>query len=128
MLDSPVAPPTPSSTPAERPSTVEEGRLSEPSFEFCRVTLWRGYRKSRFYAVLDDERDEPAVAESELFRFRGNGALERTDAIEVAHRTLIERLLSERWELDGEAAPWYAVRLRRSLSDEVDAEAPNRSS
>jgi hypothetical protein len=126
MLDSPVAPPTRASA-AEPPSTVEEGRLSEPSFEFCRVTLWRGYRKSRFYAVLDDERDELAVAESELFRFRGNGALERTEAIEAVHRTLIERLLSERWELDGEAVPWYAIRLRRRVSGEAAAEAPSRS-
>jgi hypothetical protein len=121
-----VAPsPPPAAAPAPPPEPVEERK---PSVEFCRVTLWRGYRKSRFYAVLAAAQQEVAVAESELFRFRGNGELERTEATEVAHRMMVESLLTERWEIDGEADPWYATRLRRAVSGEAEAPSPSPSS
>ncbi|MDQ2982239.1 MAG: hypothetical protein M3R26_07960, partial [Actinomycetota bacterium] len=60
-----------------------------------------------------------------LFRFRGNGAPERTEATELAHRALIERLRADRWELDGAADPWYANRcFRRKLSADPEPASP----
>jgi hypothetical protein len=108
------------------PSAPEESESPEPVHEVCYVTLWRGYAKACFYALLDTDgaQEELAVAESPLFRFRGNGALEKTEAIEAAHRMVVESLLAAGWEQDGPANPWYADRFRRVVTAGSESASP----
>lgn len=102
----------------EQPAEPPPPREPEILDEYCEIDVWRGYAKSRFYARLDvpDEDEEFAIAESPLFRFRGNGAPERRDQIDAAHRALIESLLRAGWEPMDSAGPWYSTRFRRALS------------
>jgi hypothetical protein len=105
----------------------EEAVLREeavlPTEEFCQISVWRGYAKSRFYARLEipAEDDDFAVAESPTFRMRGNGTPDRTEAAAAAHGALLNMLREEGWEVQGEAHPWYAARLRRAVSDSTEA-------
>ncbi len=106
---------------------VEAEQIEEPTEEFCQISIWRGYAKSRFFARLeigDNRYHEVAVAESPTFRPKGNGTPERTAAAEAAHAALLGFLLAEGWEVEGKADPWYADRLRRSVADRESASAP----
>jgi hypothetical protein len=122
VTDTPVAPappPAPAAAPvaSAEAAPVEPDVVPEPTEEICDIFVWRGYAKARFYARLDlDETDEFAVAESPVFRFRGNGMPDPTDAAKAAHRTLVEKLVAKGWEPEETSSgPWYAARFRRPL-------------
>jgi hypothetical protein len=90
-----------------------------PTEEFCRVGIWRGYAKARFYASLElGDGDDLAVAESQPFRLRGNGTPDRTKRAEEAHQALVAELLADGWEPVDDVGPWYAGRFRRELESE----------
>ncbi len=100
---------------------IEEAKFAPapPTEEICEVAVWRGYRRSRFYARLEvaAQFDEEgcAVGESTPFRFSGNGTLEQTEAAEAAYRALVEELMAQGWEPCDSRGPWYAARFSRAL-------------
>jgi hypothetical protein len=117
---------------AERTDQQEEAQLQQMAApadnqamdiateEICEIAVWRGYAKSRFYGRLDGselpEETELAVAESPPFRFRGNGAPDRTEEAVAAYEALVEKLVADGWELDSSGDVWYAGRFRRPLT------------
>ena len=106
-------------SPAPSPKVAERAEPALPTEEICEIAVWRGYRKSCFYARLDvaarGEDEGSAVAESTPFRYSGNGTLEQTEAAEAAHRTLVEELMTQGWEPCESAGSWYAARFSRPL-------------
>jgi hypothetical protein len=72
---------------------------------------------SQFYAARSgEERLANAIEVSSLFRWRGDGPPDETEEAVAAHRTLVEILRADRWEVapgDAGDRPWYALRLRR---------------
>lgn len=101
------------------PTPRAEAKLAPSTEELCEIAIWRGYTRSRFYARLDvtprHEQVGHAVAESPPFRFSGNGTPERTEAAEVALRTLVEALLARGWAPFEVRGLWYAARFSRPL-------------
>lgn len=80
----------------------------------CTIAVWRGYRKATFYARAFDSRGtEVALAESAFFRYRGNGAPERTEAAAEAHRALVEQLRRAGWESTRDGKSWFDLTLTR---------------
>jgi hypothetical protein len=80
----------------------------------CRIAVWRGYRKSTFYAQAFDTRgDEVALAESPSFRWRGNGTPEKTEAAARAHSALLQLLRDTGWEPTRNGASWFDLTLTR---------------
>jgi hypothetical protein len=95
-------------------------RAPEPpvDLETCEIVWWRGYVKSGFYAVhsssTDDVSEEPLA--SPLFRTkRGQPPAEAGEARE-AHRALVERLLTEGWEIRRRGSTWYSQTFVRRPS------------
>jgi hypothetical protein len=83
----------------------------------CQVAYWRGYRKAAFYArAFDEEGYEVALAESPLFKARGNGVPERTEQSVAAYEALIAQLAKDGWEPIGGTDNWFGQTLRRSVS------------
>jgi hypothetical protein len=80
----------------------------------CAIAVWRGYRKAAFYAQAFDSRgEEVALSESPLFRWRGNGMPEQTEAAAKAHRALLDLLRQSGWEPTGYGTSWFDVTLTR---------------
>jgi hypothetical protein len=78
--------------------------------ETCRIVLWRGYEKSGFYALRSSSRGD-AMEEplgSPLFRTKGSQPPAEKGSAQNAHATLVERLLTEGWELAGRGPRWYS--------------------
>jgi hypothetical protein len=97
----------------DRDPTAEPELLLHPEAA-CDITVWRGYRKAKFYArVVAAHGEEFAVAESEAFRWRGNGTLEQTEDAVAAHNQLLDYLESHGWKVRAEAPIWYAKTLTR---------------
>jgi hypothetical protein len=81
----------------------------------CQIDLWRGYVKSSFVAVTADADGPVKVAESRLFRPRGE--LREDDSAVKAHEELVQDLLSRGWERRGQGGEWYALRFVHSEPD-----------
>jgi len=73
----------------------------------CEIRFWRGYRKAAFYARTIDGGEELAVAESPLFRARGNGLPERTEEAAAAYAALVERIESMGWRRVASGSAWF---------------------
>ena len=79
----------------------------------CKIEFWRGYRKAAFYARTVDGGEELAVAESPMFRARGNGVPDRTDEAAAAYAALVERLEAEGWRRVSHGADWFDATFAR---------------
>ena len=91
----------------------EPAPLAEP--DACEIAVWKGYRKARFYArVLATDGTEFALAESDSFRWRGNGSLDQTEDAAAAHQQLLDHLASHGWSVHQETPTWYVKTLKRS--------------
>jgi hypothetical protein len=73
----------------------------------CAIRFWRGYRKANFCAETIDAGEQFAVAESSLFRARGNGIPERTDEAVAAHAALVEQLEAQGWRRVAGGSDWF---------------------
>jgi hypothetical protein len=94
-------------------SREPEPSLAQPTERACDIRFWRGYRKAAFYARTFEDGEEVAVAESPLFRVRGNGQPERTREAENAYEALREGLEREGWRLVESGDAWFDHTFRR---------------
>ncbi len=112
--------PSQQQAPEAPPVTVEEPEpqrlAAEPAELTCEIMVWRGYRKAAFYARTYVGDEEVAVAESPLFRARGNGLPEPTLEAEEAYNALCERLEREGWKLVDSGETWFGHTFRRELT------------
>jgi hypothetical protein len=78
----------------------------------CQVRWWRGYVRSRFYAVVTDgDGAETTVAQSPDFPWRrGTPPTETPDAV-AALEALAEVLRRSGWSAAGRGDAWYALRF-----------------
>lgn len=106
--------------PEAAPTTVDEPEpqlpVAEPAELTCEIMFWRGYRKAAFYARTYVADEEVAVAESPLFRARGNGLPEPTLEAEEAYTALCEQLEREGWKLVDSGESWFGDIFRRELT------------
>jgi hypothetical protein len=97
-------------------SGAKTARRPEPqrrrADDACTVSYWRGYVKSRFYAA---GHDGYVVAESRLFRSRGEEPAESDDAV-AAHQELVAQLEDDAWVPAGKGDRWYELRFRRTAA------------
>jgi hypothetical protein len=103
---------------AAAPALVS-ARLAQPAESRprvrCRVTLWRGYVKSQFYAIEQSStRGRRVIAQSSLFRMRGGSPLPQQGAPAGAHATLIENLEQDGWCVVARGPRWFDVELERA--------------
>jgi hypothetical protein len=98
-------------------STTPRVRDPEPDPEraapTCDIRFWRGYRKAAFFARTIDAGEEVAVAESPMFRARGNGVPERTDEAAAAYAVLVDRLEDEGWRRVATGSAWFDATFAR---------------
>lgn len=92
---------------ARRPEPQRRG-----ADDACTISYWRGYVKSRFYAAGNDGY---VVAESRLFRSRGEEPAESDDAV-AAHQELVAQLADDAWVPAGKGDRWYELRFRRTAA------------
>jgi hypothetical protein len=82
--------------------------------EICEVVWWRGYLKSRFYAVARRAGEEPVpVGASGFFRWRRSSPPPGEGAIAQEHDGLMARLRADGWVQIGRGARWYDEVLER---------------
>ncbi|HEY1370436.1 MAG TPA: hypothetical protein VGF23_25125 [Gaiellaceae bacterium] len=81
----------------------------------CQIDLWRGYLKSSFVAMATEADGPVLIAESRLFRARGE--LREDEAAAKAHEALVEDLLAQGWKRRGQGEDWYALRFVRPEPD-----------
>jgi hypothetical protein len=96
-------------------SGTKTARRAEPprgADDACTISYWRGYVKSRFYAADDGGY---VVAESRLFRSRGEEPAESDDAV-AAHQELVAQLEDDAWVPAGKGDRWYELRFRRTAA------------
>jgi hypothetical protein len=98
----------------ESPADVEP-ELTADDIDECEIVVWRGFRKSHFYAapVVDDGVVAIGLYTSPLFRARG-GELQETDEAVAAYDELVAKLERDDWELVDTGEAWYAGRFRRA--------------
>lgn len=106
-----AAEPEPQVDEARAPETPTQDASAELT---CRVEFWRGYRKAAFYARTLDGSEEVAVAESPLFRARGNGVPDRTDEAAAAYAALVERLQDDGWRRVATGSAWFDATFARA--------------
>ena len=97
--DDATAPP-----PPPPPAPVAEEKRTQRT---CAVEFWRGYRKAAFYARALDADGAVAVAESPMFRARGNGIPEETDEAIAAYAALVDRLEADGWRAVADGSAWF---------------------
>jgi hypothetical protein len=96
-------------------SGTKTARRAEPrrgADDACTISYWRGYVKSRFYAA---DLGGYVVAESRLFRSRGEEPAESDDAV-AAHQELVAQLEDDAWVPAGKGGRWYELRFRRTAA------------
>jgi len=98
------------SSGAKAPRRAEPQRRGTD--DACTISYWRGYVKSRFYAADDGGY---VVAESRLFRSRGEEPAESDDAV-AAHQELVAQLEDDAWVPAGKGDRWYELRFRRTAA------------
>jgi hypothetical protein len=82
----------------------------------CEISFWRGYRKSAFFARTHVDGETVAVAESPLFRARGNGLPDESGEALAAYEALREKLERQGWEPSGSRGTWFGQVFRRDLT------------
>jgi hypothetical protein len=107
-----LIPPPPVEISEVEPPDVEHAAAAaaEVGVQMCEIGLWKGYRKSQFFArgvAVDGV--EYAVAQSPVFRSRNPGADD--EAARDAHTELAEQLLELGWQRDGAGDEWWALRF-----------------
>jgi hypothetical protein len=88
----------------------EQG-MGEQVPEYCVISWWRGYVRSRFYAQSDRA---AIVGESRTFRWSRNVPPPREKKrARKAHEQLVERLIRAGWEPFEQGPNWYELGLER---------------
>jgi hypothetical protein len=83
-----------------------------PPRPMCQIDLWHGYVKTSFVAMAAGFEGPTLIAESRLFRARGE--LHENEAAAQALGALVDDLLAHGWERDGQGEEWYALRFVRT--------------
>jgi hypothetical protein len=100
-------------------------RAASPALERCEIVWWRGYVKGRFQAYAGAAPERDLIAESPAIRWRSSALPEPTEAAVAALDALTDRLSEAGWQAqEGQADPWFGLRLSRPATAEV--EAPTR--
>jgi hypothetical protein len=82
--------------------------------ETCRIFWWRGYVKSAFVAATGVPEGAPRViAQSPLFKWRGNETPDRREDIVAAHQALVDHLIKNRWKPTGVHHDWFEQSFSR---------------
>ena len=111
-------PATPEVEPAsaEEPVELDEPEDVTPQELVCVISLWQGYRKSRFYARMDEDGEEVAVAESTLFRTpTEDSPLETSEEAVAAYEALRAELEARGWQPASRGNDWFSDSFRRPL-------------
>jgi hypothetical protein len=82
----------------------------------CEIALWRGEDSAIFYARTYRDGEELTIAESPLFRFRGQDEPKQTKEILRAQHALRQQLVRAGWEPSGCGGDWYNHRFRRDFT------------
>jgi hypothetical protein len=114
-----VAEPEEVAAPAAEPVPAEAEEEMAPQEELCEVRWWRGYVRSRFYAEVEAPEGYSILAESPMFRWRGQDPPAQEGEVAAAHDALVGELMRLGWVIDepgpdDEPALWYEIRLRRA--------------
>ena len=111
---------TPQTPKAEaRAEDDDESVSSLDSYDsaVCEISLWRGYVKAEFVAVVRDGAEVWEAARSPAFRCRGRVPAEDDPRAVRAYEKLLEVLAEDGWEPVRGGRPWYAFRFRRRVDD-----------
>lgn len=94
--------------------------LERPMPIKCRITWWRGYVNSVFYAIARTAAgDEQVIAESPHFRWhKAEPPPQNAKALE-AHRSLLELLERDGWSVAGTGDDWFAHELERRQAHDL---------
>jgi hypothetical protein len=97
-------------------------RAASPALESCEIVWWRGYVKGRFQAYAGAAPEGELIAESPAIRWRTSALPEPTEVAVGALRALTDRLSEAGWQAqEGQADPWFGLRLSRPATAEVEA-------
>ena len=110
---SPRAPARPRTAPlllARQPAPRTPGPPQNGS-QACRIQLWHGHIKKRFYALPSG--GGPWLAESPFFKLELGEAVEESDAAREALHELVRALRAQGWEITGQGDGPWDVELRR---------------
>lgn len=83
----------------------------------CETTLWRGYVKAQFLAIVRDGEDIYEAGRSPAFRCGRDGPSEDDARAVTAFDRLLDLLADAGWEPVSGGRPWYAYRFRRRGQD-----------
>lgn len=101
---------------AEEPARIDEPANVAPDELVCVISLWQGYRKSRFYAQMEEDGEEVAVAESTLFRTPPEDSpLEASEEAIAAYEALRAELEARGWLHASRGDDWFSDTFRRPL-------------
>jgi hypothetical protein len=86
----------------------------DKAFDICRISWWRGYVKSEFYAeAVGPNRPPSIVAHSRMFRWRrAEPPPASGDALD-AHNDLVDRLVAAGWTPESRGGEWYEYAFLR---------------